>query len=159
MPIIAIPDAEYTEIVRRVHDLDHKKSITLLSSSKEPIRFYRTDAGIRAIRVVENKKVRFQVEPLGKVMKEMPAVSPEQEREQLRTILRRDNPTYNEARIQLEIDLIYEKRQSVQTIMKEMGCNARDALRALEQGIAQVEAQKMCEEKSNPKASEPSDWK
>lgn len=146
MPIIAVPDAEYSEIARRVYELEHKKSITLLSSSKEPIRFYKTDAGIRAVRTIDGKKVRSQVEPLSKIMKQMPSMTPEQEREQLKQILQQDNPTWNNARLELEIDLIYEKRKSVKTIMEATGCKAEEACRVLERGIADMEAQKMMKE-------------
>jgi hypothetical protein len=142
LPIIAVPDAEYAEIARRIQQLEHRKSLTLLSSSKEPIRFYRTDAGIRAVRTIDGKKVRSQVEPLSVVM---PKQTPAQERQQLKEILRRDNPTYNDARLELEVDLIHEKRASVEKIMKEMKCSPQQAYQALEQGIALMEAQKRME--------------
>jgi hypothetical protein len=129
---MAVPDAEYMEIVRRLHERNHSEHITLISSNKEHIRFYKKGDKVKAKRMIDGKPTTFLVEPLGKLIPN--------EREWLKKQIHDKNPEYNNARLEYEVDMIYEMRQSVKKIVDETGCKPEDALRAIELGIASQQA-------------------
>jgi hypothetical protein len=130
---MAVPDAEFVEIVRRVATAGRRDHITLLSQQKEHIKFYKTKSDkIKAIRMIDGKPVKFLVEPLSKLIPN--------EREYLKKQIHDKNPEYNNARLEYEVDMIYEMRESVKKIVAETGCKPEDALRALEYGLAGQQA-------------------
>lgn len=129
---MAVPDAEYEEIVKRINQRPHAEHITLISKEKEHIQFYRKGDKIKARRFIDGKKMTMPVEPLSKLIPN--------EREWLKKQIHDKNPEYNNARLEYEVDMIYEMRESVKKIVAETGCKPEDALRALEMGLATQQA-------------------
>ena len=131
--VMAVPNEEYVEILRRlVNRSKHCDHITLISKDKEHIQFYLKKDKIKARRFIDGKKIICVVEPLSKLIPN--------EREWLKKQIHDKNPTYNNARLEYEVDMIYEMRASVKKIVEETGCKPEDAFRALECGLAKREA-------------------
>jgi hypothetical protein len=127
--MMAVPDSEFMEIARRLLELKHKKSITLVSSTKEHITFQRRGDKIKALRMIDGKPTLFAVEPMSKLVPD--------EREFIKKQLHDKNPDWNNARLDLEVDIIYEMRASVKKIVEETGMTAEQAFRLLEQGMVE----------------------
>jgi hypothetical protein len=139
---MAVPDAEFIEICRRLVSRQHGDHITLITREKEHIKFYRKGDKVKAIRVIDGKPTKFSVEPLSKVM---PQPNTQNEREWLKSKLKEANPEYNNARLDLEADMIYEMRKSVAKLVEETGCKPEQAIKALEMGMASADAMKQME--------------
>lgn len=129
---MAVPDAEFALICQRLEERKHSETITLVSSTKEHIRFYRKGDKVKAKRMIDGKPVSFLVEPLSKLIPN--------EREWLKKQIHDQHPDYNNARLEYEVDMIYEMRASVKKIVDETGCKPEVALKALEAGLASQQA-------------------
>jgi hypothetical protein len=136
--VMAVPDAEFVEICRRLLERNHTDHITLISKDKEHIKFYRRGDKVKAIRIIDGKPMKFLVEPLSKVM---PQPNTQNERDWLKKQIHEQNPTYNNARLEYEVDMVYEMRKSVEEIVKATGCKPEQAMKSLEIAMASKEAE------------------
>ncbi len=118
---------------RLIHRSKHSDHITLISKEKEHIQFFFKKDKIKARRIIDGKPVVMPVEPLSTLIPN--------EREWLKKQIHDKNPDYNNARLEYEVDMIYEMRTSVKKIVEETGCKPEEALRALEMGLASQQAQ------------------
>ena len=134
---MAVPDAEYALLCHHLSRRPHTHKMTVMSKEKEKIEFYATKQNkIKAIRVIDGKPIKFEVEP-------MSAVMGGDERAFIKKKLKEQYPDYNDARLEVEADMVFEMRKSVETLVKETGCKPEHALKAIEAGIASKEAELM----------------
>ncbi len=141
---MAVPDAEYALLCFHLSQRPHSQRMVVFSKEKkERIEFYvaKKSNKVKAVRMIDGKPLKFEVEPMSKVMGG-------DEREFIKKKIKEQHPEYNNARLEVEADLVFEMRKSVETLVKETGCKPEDALRALELGMASKEAGDMMKEAS-----------
>ena len=129
--MMAVPDAEFVMIAKRLIELKHSDHITLVSSNKEHIRFIKRGDKIKAIRQIDGKPTLFHVEPMSKMMPN--------EREMMKKHFHDKNPSWNNARLEAECDIVYEMRESVKKIVEETGLTHEQAFKLLERGLVEKE--------------------
>lgn len=135
---MAVPDEEYALLWHRLLQRPHSnRCVIYAKDNKERMTFWRTrNEKVKCVRTIEGKEIKFEVLPLSKAMGG-------DERTFLKSKLKEKYPDYNDARLNVEVDMIYEMRESVKKIVEQTGCKPEEALRALEMGLASKEAELM----------------
>ena len=89
---------------------------------------------IKAIRMIDGKPKVFEVQPMSKLMPN--------EREMMKKHFHDKNPSWNNARLEAECDIVYEMRESVKKIVEETGLTHEQAFKLLERGLVEKELEK-----------------
>ena len=137
VPQMALPDVEYIELVKRLNHLEHKKSITLINSNGDHVKFYRTQQDkIKAIIEKDGIETKYEVEPLSVVTGETG------EDQYLRMVVQHEHPEYNQEQVEWEVDFLKEMKASAQRLVESMGITEQQAVRMLEENMARMEVQR-----------------
>ena len=134
---MAVPDNEYALLCYHLSKRNHSHKMTVMSKTKEKIDFYASKQNkVKAVRMIDGKPMKFEVIPMSSVMGGG-------ERNFIKKQLKEKYPDYNDARLEVETDLVFEMRKSVETLVKETGCSPEVAFKAIEAGVASAEAEQM----------------
>jgi len=140
-----IPDDEYDKIYSACSVVQIQRPrcpyVILHNKDRQGYKFFITKSNRLCCRKL-GEDLKIYVNKLSAI------ANPEvMERNQLRQELKQMYPDYNEARINFEVDYIYEMRKSVQRLTSELMCKPEDALKALQIGLAQEELKTINDQK------------